>query len=111
MRYAERTMKAAGLAATIAGAGVLLWLAYLAYPRHEEVNVAPSPATSLGAPAPSDFGQNKAAAEAYTRRQMCLATCASDDRTCMTLAFEPPAVDACKKTNAQCVSACPSDAR
>lgn len=104
-------VKPLGLVATIAGVGVLLYLAYSAYPKRDDVLVAPAPSTSLGAPAPSAFGKDRGVTEAYTRRQMCLATCAADDRTCQNLAFEPPAIEACKNAKTKCDNACPSDAR
>jgi hypothetical protein len=102
-------VKYVGLLLTVLALGALF---YFAYGKRGDVSGdAPAEASSLGAPAPSDVARNAKAAKAYTERQVCLADCAADNRTCAAIATEATAVSACVKAKVDCEERCPSDAR
>jgi hypothetical protein len=62
-------------------------------------------ATTLGAPPPTDVSRNAKSAADYTKRQTCLAECASEERTCKatSLADESP----CIQARTACEGRCP----
>ncbi len=64
-----------------------------------------SGATTLGAPPPTDVSRNAKAAGDYTKRQTCLADCASEERTCRATSLENEAP--CVQARTACEGRCP----
>ena len=73
----------------------------------DTTSATPSGATTLGAAAPTDVARNANAAKEHTKRQVCLADCASEFRTCKTLAADPSAEGACDEKKQTCDGRCP----
>ena len=94
-----------GLLVTAVVLGLLVWLAY--GKKDDAQNAAPAESSSLGAPPPSDIAKNPGSAKEYTTRQICLADCAGDHRTCTGVAADPAAKDACDKSKSDCEARCP----
>lgn len=65
----------------------------------------PSAATTLGAPPPTDVSRNAKSAADYTKRQTCLADCASEERTCRATSLENEAP--CVQARTTCEGRCP----
>ncbi len=61
--------------------------------------------TTLGAPPPTDVARNAKSAADYTKRQTCLAECASEERTCRATSLENEAP--CVQARSGCEGRCP----
>lgn len=104
-------MKLIGLLLTVVFVAGLVWMLVPSKPKDTTgagtSGAAPATGATLGAPAPTDVGSNAQAAAQHTKRQVCLAECASEFRTCTTLAADPSGGDACAVKKAACDGACP----
>jgi hypothetical protein len=97
-------MKIIGLLLSVALVGALIYVMYGKKETADTAGLAPS--ATLGAPPPTDVARNAESAKDYTKSQICLADCASDERTCRGTAFDAPSVEACEATKAACESRC-----
>jgi hypothetical protein len=99
-------MRWIGLLLTLVLTGLLIRMVF-AKPDTADGRGASPVGSTLGAAAPDDFATNAKSASEHTRRQICLAACASDERTCKNLAADDEAAKGCAEKSAQCAQACP----
>jgi hypothetical protein len=96
-------MKLVGLMVSLL---IVAALFYFAYGKKEAApGDGPAVGTTLGAPPPTDVASNPKAARQHTERQMCLANCAAEARTCETLAAGETAK--CGEAKEACDGRCP----
>lgn len=100
-------MKLIGLLLTVVFVAGLVWMFVPSKPKDTAGTSGTAATATLGAPAPNDVRNNAQAAAQHTKRQMCLAECASELRTCTTLAADPSAGDTCAEKKSACDGACP----
>lgn len=103
--FARGRVKLVGLLLSFVAIGVIFYL--VTTHRDSRNALVPAPDTTLGASPPSDVTSNARAAKGHVERQICLANCASEGKTCSAVASEPAAQSSCAKARASCDALCP----